>query len=109
LGTSEFESVQLSEKLFDALTHLIALGVERVNFFLKALHQIALLIELAIEDVDALFGGSAGLALALDKTDGARDAVFERGEIGAAESQIALMVVIHFRVFDVFRDLGFQR
>jgi len=99
----------LTEKLFNALADLIALGVQGADFMLECFHQIALFDELSIEDIDALFGCGASLALVPDEIDGARDAVFKSGEIGAAESEIALMVVIHFRVLDVFRDLGFQR
>jgi len=99
----------LSEKLLDALANLIALGVEGVNFFLECLNQISLFGELSIEVGDALFGCCAGLTLAPDQIDGTGHAFFERREIGAAESEIALAVVIHFRVLDVFRDLGFQR
>jgi hypothetical protein len=99
----------LTEELLNALANLISLCVEGVNFFLKGFRQVALFVELAIEIGDALFGGSAGLALASDEVDSAGDAVFEGGEIGAAESEIALSVLIHFRVVDVFRDLGFQR
>jgi len=99
----------LTEKLFDALTDLIAFRVEGADFFLKRFHQIPLFIELSIEVGDAVLGGGAGLTLAPDKIDGSRDAVLERGEIGTAESEIALAVVVHFRVLDVFRDLGFQR
>ena len=99
----------MSEKLFDALANLVALRVEGVNLLLQAFHQIALLVELSVENADAFFGGGTGLALVLNEIDGAGDAVFESGDIGAAESEIALMVVVHFRVLDVFRDLGFQR
>ena len=91
------------------MADLIALVVESVNFFLKALHQVVLLVQLSIENVNALFGGSASLAFAPDETDGTGDPILERGEIGAAEGEIALTVMIHFRVVDVFRDLGFQR
>jgi len=98
----------LTEKLFNALADLIAFGVESVNFFLQGLHEVALLRELSIEIGDAVLSGGAGLTFAPDDADGARDAVFECGEIGAAESEIALMVVFHFRVL-VFCDLGFQR
>jgi len=99
----------LTEKFFYALTDLVALGIEGTDFFLKCFHQIALFIELSVKVGDAQFGGSAGLAFVPDETDGASDAVFERGEIGAAESEIALMIVVRIRMLDVFRDLGFQR
>jgi hypothetical protein len=36
----------LTEKLFDALTDLVAFGVQGTDFFLECFHQIALLIEL---------------------------------------------------------------
>jgi len=99
----------LTEKLFNALANLIAFGVETVNFFLQSPDQIALLGELSIEICDAMFGGGASLALALDKAHRTGDPVFQSGKIGTAECEIALFVVIHFRVLDGFRDLGFQR
>jgi len=99
----------LTEKLFNALANLIAFGVKGADFFLQGFHEIALVVELSIENADALFCGGSSLTFVLDETDGAGDAVFEGGKVGAAESEIALMVVIHFRVLDVFRDLGFQR
>ncbi|WP_109488243.1 hypothetical protein [Occallatibacter savannae] len=98
----------MTEKLIDALADLFALSVECTDFFLEGFHQIALFVELTIEHIDPLFRSGAGLALALHETDCTGDAVFKSGKISAAESEIALMVVIHFRVL-VFRDLGFQR
>jgi hypothetical protein len=68
-----------------------------------------LFVELSVEFACMLLCGGAGLALALDEVDGAGDAVFKRGKVGAAESEIALAVVIHFRALGLFRDLGFQR
>jgi hypothetical protein len=97
----------LGEKLFDALANLIALAVECVNFFLKGPDHVALLVQLMIEFVGTLLGDGVGLALTLEETDGASNAIFESGKIGAAKSQIALALVLHFGLL-VFRDLGFQ-
>jgi hypothetical protein len=108
MGTSNFERIQLSEKLFHALADVIAFAIECADLFLECFHQVALFVELSVEFAGVLLCGGARLALALDEANGSGDTVFQRGKVGAAESEITLAVVVHFRMLGVFRDLGFQ-
>jgi hypothetical protein len=106
--TSEFERVKLREQLFHALADLVTFGVQSVDFFLQGLYSRKLLAQLGIERLGAVLSGGAGFAFCFDQLHGSGDAVFESGKVSAAKGQIALLVV-HFRVLGVFRDLGFQR
>ena len=84
----------MREETLDASADLLAFGIQGLYLFLQGLHNTQLLAELGIETLGTLLGGGAGLALALDKFDGAGDALFESGEIAAAKSEVAGLFVI---------------